>query len=63
MDKFRYSIDVGSGYALVDVYENKLILEVSRSAESYIVKKQILTYKNWKKELAKNKLVEGKIKK
>lgn len=37
MDKFRYSIDLGSGYQLVDVYDNDLKLEVKKSDDSDLI--------------------------
>ncbi len=42
MDKFRYYIDLGSGYVLVDVYDNKLKLKPSKK-DSWAVESKELT--------------------
>lgn len=41
MDKFRYSIDLGSGYSLIDVYDNKLKTIIKRGVSDLIELKEL----------------------
>jgi hypothetical protein len=41
MDKFRYYIDLGSGYQLIDVYDNTLELLVDKSVSDMIASKEL----------------------
>lgn len=41
MDKFRFSIDIGSGYSLIDVYDNTLKLTIKRGVTDMVTSKEL----------------------
>lgn len=54
MDKFRFSIDIGSGYNLIDVYENTLKLVVKRGVSDMIESKELTGGISFIGQLAEN---------